>query len=191
MNYKKILLLKEGVKIFSEKGFEDLVIKDIEKKAGIRKGTFFEFFDTKEKFAKDCYIFVVSKLLKSNTAYISKLEKELTFEEISREVWFNTIAWWLNEKESFYFFEKFKCCKYYLENSEFIMEASQPYIEFAEIGQKKEHIKDMPTDFLYELVLIQILNTVRYIEKRPKLISDKEFLALSFDALWDSIKKRD
>jgi AcrR family transcriptional regulator len=191
MNYKKILLLKEGVEIFSKYGFDNLVIKDLEKQAGIRKGTFFEYFDTTEKFAKDCYIFVVAKLLKSNTEYISKLDKELPFEEISRKVWFNTIGWWLNEKESFHFFEKFKCCKYYLENSEFIIEASNPYIEFAEYGQKKGHLKDMPTDFLYELVLIQILNTVRYIEKCPKLISDKAFLALSFDALWDSIKKKD
>lgn len=191
MNYKKILLLKEGVKIFAENGFENLIIKDLEKQSGVRKGSFFEFFDTTEKFAKECYIFVVDKLLTSNTEYISKLEKELSFEEISKKVWFNTIAWWLNENESFIFFQKFKCSKYYLENPEFVLEVSKPYIEFGTIGQKKGFLKDMPSDFLYELVLIQILNTVRYIQRFPKLISDKEFLALSFDALWDSIKVKD
>lgn len=191
MNYKKILLLKEGIKIFGNKGFEDLRVRDLERGAEIRKGTFFEFFDTTEKFAKECYLYVVDRLLKSNIEYISKLDKELSFEEISKKVWFNTIAWWLNEKEAFLFFQKFKCSKYYMEDPEFVLEASKTYIEFSEIGQKNGLIKVMPSDFLYELVLNQIMNTVLYIIRFPKLISDKEFLALSFDALWDSIKHKE
>lgn len=191
MNYKKILLLKEGIKTFGEKGFEDLRVPELEKRAGIRKGSFFEFFDTTEKFAKECYLYVVEKLLNSNTQYISKLEKGLTFEEISRKVWFNTIAWWLNELESFHFFQKFKCSKYYLEDPEFILEASRPYIDFSDIGRKNGLIKNMPPDFMYELVLMQIMNTVQYIKRFPKLISDKDFLAISFNALWDSIKLKE
>jgi len=165
MNCRKVLLLKQGVKIFAEQGFEGLIITNLEKQSGVRKGSFFEFFDTKEKFAKDCYLFVVEELLTSNTEYISKLEEELSFEEICRKVWFNTIAWWLNEIEAFNFFQKFKCSKYYLDNAEFVLEIAQPYVEFGSIGQKKGLLKDMPSDFLYELVLIQILNTVRYIQR--------------------------
>ena len=191
MNYKKILLIKEGLKIFGRQGFENLRIADLEKQAGIRKGSFFEFFDTTEKFARECYLYIVNKLLKSNKEFITKLEKGLSFDEISKNVWFNTIAWLLNEKESFQFIQKFKCSKYYLENPEFILKASQPYIEFSEVGQSKGIIKSMPTDFLYELALNQILTTVEYIKRNPKLISDKDFLAISFDALWESIRIKD
>jgi AcrR family transcriptional regulator len=188
MNYKEILLIKEGIKIFGEKGFEDFRITNLEKRAGTRKGTFFEFFDTTEKFAKGCYLYVADKMLISNIEYISKLENELSFDEISKKVWFNTIAWWLHEIESFHFIQKFKSSKYYLDDPDFILEASKPYLDFTEIGQNKGFLKDMPLDFLYELALNQILNTVQYIEKHPKLISDKEFLAISFGALWDSIR---
>ncbi|PHR46726.1 MAG: hypothetical protein COA32_09600 [Fluviicola sp.] len=191
MNYKKILLIKEGVKIFGKKGFEDFRPARLEKQAGIRKGTFFEFFDTTEKFAKECCLFTVDKLLKSNTEYISKLEKELSFDEISKEVWFNTIAWWLNENEAFHFFQKFKNTKYYLEDPEFVLEVSQPYLDFIKIGQNNGFIKSMPPDFLYEIASNQILTTVQYIQDHPKLISDKEFLAISFETLWDSIKVRE
>ena len=190
MNYKKILLIKEGIKIFGKKGFEDFRPAELEKQAGIRKGTFFEFFDTTEKFAKECCLYIVDKLLKSNTEYISKLEKELSFDEISKEVWFNTIAWWLNEIEAFHFFQKFKNTKYYLEDPEFVLEVSQPYLDFTEIGQNNGFIKSMPSDFLYEIASNQILTTVQYIQDHPKLISDKEFLAISFETLWDSIKVR-
>jgi len=190
MNYKEILLIKEGINIFGENGFEHLRIPDLEKQAGIRKGTFFEFFDTTEKFARECYVYVVEKLLKSNTEYISKLDSQLPFSSISREVWFNTIAWLLNEKESFRFFQHFKCSKYYIENPEFVLNVCKPYLEFAEAGQKNGVLKSMPLDFLYELAQNQILTTVEYILKYPKLISDKEFLAISFDALWESIRVR-
>lgn len=191
MNYKEILLIKEGIKVFGEKGFENLRITDLEKEAGIRKGTFFEFFDTTEKFAKECYLYVVNSLLKSNTEYISKLDENLPFTELSKKVWFNTIAWLLSEKECFRFFQTFKSSKYYLENPEFILKASQPYLEFAEAGQSKKFLKSMPIDFLFELTQNQIITTVEYIGKHPKLISDKEFLAISFDSLWDSIRNKD
>lgn len=191
MNYKEILLIKEGINIFGEKGFDNLRITDLEKQAEVRKGSFFEFFDTTEKFAKECYLYVVEGLLKSNTEYISKLEKELSFTEISKKVWFNTIAWLLNEKESFRFIQQFKCSKYYLENPEFVLKASKPYLDFAEAGQNQKVLKSMPSDFLFELVQNQILTTVEYIKKHPTLISDKDFLAISFDALWESIRNRD
>lgn len=191
MNYKKILLIKEGIKIFGEKGFDNFRIRELEKRAGIRKGSFFEFFDTTEKFAKDCFLYIGDRISKSNTEYISKLDKGLSFEEISKKVWFNTIAWWLNEEEAFDFFLKFKCSKYYLEDTEFVMEVSEAYIELGRVGQNTSLIKMMPLDFLYELVLIQVVNTVIYIRRLPKLISDKEFLAITFDALWDSIKYKE
>lgn len=188
MNYKKILLIKEGIKTFGEKGFENLRIADLEKRAGIRKGSFFEFFDTTEKFAKECYLYIVDKLLKSNTEYISKLEKDLSFHKIGKEVWFNTIAWLLNESESFQFIQKFNSSKYYLENPEFVRKISQPYLDFSEVGQNNGFLESMPLDFLYELSQNQVLTTVEYIRKHPKLISDRDFLATSYNALWESIR---
>lgn len=190
MHCKKVRLIIEGIKIFADSGFEDFKIKDVEKNARIRKGSFFEVFDTTEQFAKECYLYTVNSLLESNTQYIAKLEKGLTYDEISREVWFNTIAWWLNDIDNYYFFCKFRNSKYYQENLEFIEEAAKPYLDFSTVGLSKGYLKPIPVDFLYELVVVQIMNTVAYIQRYPTLISDSDFLALSFDSLWDSIKKR-
>ena len=45
---KKERLLKESLDLFIEKGFENTSIEDITRKAGVAKGTFYNFFEKKE-----------------------------------------------------------------------------------------------------------------------------------------------
>ncbi|MEX2485860.1 MAG: hypothetical protein WED10_14915 [Brumimicrobium sp.] len=188
MNYKEVELIKGGIKLFGDKGFDDFNAKELEQLSDVRKGSFFEFFETPEKFAKDCYIVIVKELLESNREFISNLEDGLSYRELSRKVWFNTIAWWLNNSYSLKFYQQFRCSKYYFEDRSFIVEQSKEYYDFIDYGMKGNELKAMPYDFLYELVVVQILNTVCFIKENDRYMGDKEFLKVSFDALWDSIR---
>ncbi|MEX1191635.1 MAG: hypothetical protein WEA99_06640 [Brumimicrobium sp.] len=188
MNYKETELIKGGIKLFGDKGFDDFNVKELEQLSDVRKGSFFEFFDTPEKFAKDCYKVIVKELLESNREFISSLEDGLSYRELSRKVWFNTIAWWLNNSCGFKFYQQFRSSKYYFEDRNFIIEQSKEYHDFIDYGMKKNELKNMPYDFLYELVVVQILNTVCFMIHNPTFMGDRNFLKISFDALWDSIR---
>lgn len=47
--YKRQRLLEESLRLFREKGFEQTKVSDITRAAGVAKGTFFNYFPTKER----------------------------------------------------------------------------------------------------------------------------------------------
>jgi len=54
---KEILIFQAAWKLFSEKGFHDTKISEIAKKAGIGKGTVYEYFKSKEELVQKMVIF--------------------------------------------------------------------------------------------------------------------------------------
>ncbi|MCD6436037.1 MAG: helix-turn-helix transcriptional regulator [Clostridiales bacterium] len=54
---KEILIFKSAWELFSEKGFHDTKISEIAKKAGIGKGTVYEYFKSKEELVQKMIIF--------------------------------------------------------------------------------------------------------------------------------------
>lgn len=50
MNERQVKLIKSGVKLFAEKGYHNTSIEEIATKAGISKGAFYLYFESKEAF---------------------------------------------------------------------------------------------------------------------------------------------
>ena len=59
---KKERLLKESLELFIEKGFDQTSIEDITGKAGVAKGTFYNFFEKRKMF---CFIILTERWLRA------------------------------------------------------------------------------------------------------------------------------
>lgn len=91
-NLKKEEILLAGIKTFSEKGFHSSTVEDIANKAGIGKGTIYEYFKSKEElilFSLDLYSEnTISKLIvtkNSNLTYSKKIHEIIKIHQIDME----------------------------------------------------------------------------------------------------------
>jgi hypothetical protein len=85
------------------------------------------------------------------------------------------------------FYLQYITSKYYFENKTLNGENRLPYFLLGEEAVEAGFIKPLPIEFLHELIVAQMLNTLNYIKKYPKLSAETQFLDLSFGALWDSL----
>lgn len=89
MNDKKEVIFNYGRELFSSKGFKDINVSDITKKAGIGVGTFYNYYSSKEKLFMEIFLEENVKLKKSILESIDlngeplKVIKELMFMNIS------------------------------------------------------------------------------------------------------------
>ncbi|MBN2260153.1 MAG: TetR/AcrR family transcriptional regulator [Clostridiales bacterium] len=75
-NYKEkeILVFQAAWELFSEKGFHETKISEIAKKAGIGKGTIYEYFSSKEELAAGMIIFNLENAHQELMISISEVE---------------------------------------------------------------------------------------------------------------------
>ncbi len=71
---KEILILNVAWDLFTEKGFHDTKISEIAKKAGIGKGTVYEYFISKEELVQEMIVYYVSESHRKLSAELEKIE---------------------------------------------------------------------------------------------------------------------
>lgn len=67
MNEKKLKLMDKGLSLFAEKGYHSTSIQEIATKAGISKGAFYLYFQSKEDFIATSIDYIYSKITDSLT----------------------------------------------------------------------------------------------------------------------------
>jgi AcrR family transcriptional regulator len=187
MNIHKKELILGGICILANHTTFELSEREIEKKASLKRGALYELFSSKKEFVDHCFFYILDEVLKSNAKHLKLKTKEVPIKERSRSIWFNTIAWWLGHPEMYSFYIKYITSKYYYENEILKGENRKPYFSLGQEALDAGVVKPLPLEFLHELIVAQMLNTLNYINKNPKLSADSEFLSLSFEALWDSL----
>jgi AcrR family transcriptional regulator len=68
----KTNLLQIGIELIREIGIKKMSIDKVTERAGIGKGTFYHFFDTKERYVFDVIQFSKERILKSINAIVEK-----------------------------------------------------------------------------------------------------------------------
>ncbi len=83
---KKEQIMQSAIQIFSQKGFAASKIKDIADRAGIGKGTVYEYFDSKEElfyetisYITDCFAKSFNDLALADSLSIREKVKEMTY----------------------------------------------------------------------------------------------------------------
>lgn len=71
---KEILILTVAWDLFTEKGFHDTKISEIAKKAGIGKGTVYEYFKSKEDLIQEMIVYYVSESHWKLSAALEEIE---------------------------------------------------------------------------------------------------------------------
>ncbi|XLS27667.1 TetR/AcrR family transcriptional regulator [Flavobacteriaceae bacterium M23B6Z8] len=95
--YKKEDILNVGYEIFRKSGYHNVGINEILKESGIPKGSFYNFFNSKEDFAQQ----VISKYGISNQNWIESFFKESTLSPINSLKAFYTIVMDMNEQDDY------------------------------------------------------------------------------------------
>lgn len=190
MNIRKKELIIGGIYIVANQSVFDLNERDIELKANVKRGGLYEMFSSRKEFINHCFFYILDEVFLSNSKYFKMTSKDISIKEKSRGIWFNTIAWWLGHPEMFFFYVKYRSSKYYFENHLLNERNRKPYFLLGQQAVDTGVVKPLPLEFIHELIIAQMLNTVNYIQKNPKLSADVKFLDLSFEALWDSLSSK-
>src|SRR5690554_1437401 len=187
MKLRKRELIKGGIYTVANQIAFELNERDVEERAGVKRGGLYELFSSKNEFMNDCFFYVLDELYKSNRKILKFDSEEYSIKEKCRCIWFNTLAWWLGNPDMFAFYVRYLTSSYYYDNEVMNAQNRNPYFLLGKEAVESGAVKPMPLEFIHELIVAQKINTLNFIKKNPKLSADCEFLELSFEAVWDSI----
>jgi len=184
---KREQILKAALTLFNRYGFDNTPTARISKEAGVATGTLFNYFNSKEELINVLYLNCKDSLTRRLS---DGLDQEKTYRSKLKRIYINYLRWSLEYTDEFLFFQQF--C-----NASCIGETTRKeglskfnsILELITEGIEKEIIKNVNLDYI-STVLVGILNSSTYYYiANPNLAGDEEFLEMSFDFLWDSIKK--
>lgn len=184
---RKQELIFSGINTLANQSIFELNEREIEQMAYAKRGALYEDFSSKKDFMNQCFFYILGEIYESNKSFLKLNSEDISIKEKSRNIWFNTIAWWLGNPAMLRFYAKYITTNYYIENQILNSESRKPYFLLGQEAVDAGIAKPMPLEFIHELIIAQKLNTLNYINKNPKLSADSEFLDLSFEALWDSL----
>ncbi|HLW30456.1 MAG TPA: TetR/AcrR family transcriptional regulator [Brumimicrobium sp.] len=187
MNIRQKELIIGGIHVVANQYFFELNERDVEQKSNTKRGALYESFSSKKDFIDACLNFILNELLQSNNQYLAINSDGKEVKETSRGLWFNSIAWWLGNPDKLVFYKKYLNSKYYIDNKALNTECRMSYFLVGQKAIDSGIFKPLPIEFLHELMIAQMLNTLNYLKKHPKLSADTNFLDLSFETLWDSL----
>ena len=190
MEMRKRELIIGGIHTIANQSVFELNEREVEQKANTKRGALYEEFSSKKEFVDQCFFYVINEIFKSNEKLLKIGSDDISIKEKGRNIWFNTIAWWLGHPDMFYFYLKYINSNYYYDNHALNSENRKPYFMLVQKAIDAGIIKPLPVEFSHELIVSQMLNTLNYIKKNPKLSADSEFLDLSFEAIWDSLSAK-
>ena len=178
---KEKRIFEVALKLFVEKGIDNTSTSLISKEAGIAAGTLYIYFENKEDLINKLYI----SLKKESMALVcpDPSETSLSFEYLEK-LWMNGVEWGVNNLDKYKFIMQFQSSPY---NTEDIEALFTPYkknlVRLIKGGIKNKKLKDLPPDYIFELILTHFVYTVGYIVQTKT----KE-RRIFFETLLDAIK---
>lgn len=184
---KKDKILQAALKLFNIYGFDNTPTSKISKEAGVATGTLFNYFESKQELINVLYLNCKDSL---KVQLASGVQEESTFRGKLKRIYFNFMGWSLNHSQEFLFFQQFSNSTHIVAKTR--EEGFSKLHEFMELiseGVKKEIIKDVQVEYMSVLLAGLLFSNAQYYIANPHLGEDEAFLELSFNFIWDSIRR--
>lgn len=183
---KRELILRAALELFAEQGFRGTSTAQIAKQAGVATGTLFHHFASKEELINTLYRDIKTDMAER---LLHSIEGDDPPREKMRLVWFEVIAWALENRAEYQF-------KKHCEASPDISEQLRQECEakfvaiFTLFTQAAENglLKDLPIDLLMNLMAGTMDGFINYLEKHPEDIANKQLWEQAYSATWDAIR---
>lgn len=184
---KKEKLLKAALKLFNIYGFDNTPTSRITKEAGVATGTLFNYFENKEELINVLYLSCKDSLKARLSA---GLESEQTFRSKLKRIYANFMGWSLKCSEEFLFFQQFSNSPHIVSKTrEEGLSKMQSFLELIYEGVEKEVIKDVQVEYMGVVLTGLLFSNAHYYIHHPDLAENEHFLEVSFDFIWDSIRR--
>jgi len=184
---KRTALLQAALTLFTRHGFHGTPTSKIAKEAGVATGTLFHYFGTKEELINQLYLAIKQDLGQGLAAGVTE---ELTLRGKIRRIWFNFIAWSLDEPKKLFFFNQFSSSP---SISNLTKEEALLQLRFLsnifEEGQRQEILKPMPAELLADICTGMAQVTSMHFIKHPERFHDTDYREMAFAAYWDCIRR--
>lgn len=87
---KKRQIAEAAIQVYAEKGAKNTRIIDIARKAGIGKGTVYEYFRSQDEILLECFSLMMNQMDEAAQAILrEKADPEIKLKEIFRSTWFS------------------------------------------------------------------------------------------------------
>jgi len=178
---KEKKILQGALKLFVEKGIDNTSTSLISKEAGVAAGTLYLYFENKEDLINKLYISVFKEIMDLIDSDSSK--PYLSFDYLEK-LWMDGVEWEVNNLNKYNFILQFRSSPYFTGNIKAIFtEQEKKFIKLIKGSIKNKKFKDLPPDYIFELIFTHFSYTVCYIV-RTKSKERKKF----FKTLVDGIK---
>lgn len=182
---KREQILTTTLDLVSELGFHETSISLLIKKSGVAAGTIYHHFKNKEDLIDTLY----SELKKEmGNAIIQEIDKELNYKEKFFLIWKNLFTFYLDNPKKFEFLENYANSPFVRkEIKEINQRHYQAAIDFIISGVEMGILRNLPTDFLINLIFGNVSTLVRMIIIEEIQLSE-ELLENAIQSSWDSVK---
>ncbi|MCE5214883.1 MAG: TetR/AcrR family transcriptional regulator [Methanobacterium sp.] len=177
---KEKRIFDAALKLFTENGIDNTSTASISKEAGIAAGTLYVYFENKEDLINKLYISLKEEsigLICPDTS-----ETVLNYEYLEK-LWMNTVEWGINNQDKFRFITQFQSSPYYTEDVKAIVDSyKKNLIGLIKGSIKNKKLKNLPPEYIFELILTHLVYTVGYIVQ-TKTKERRRFFETLFDAI--------
>jgi AcrR family transcriptional regulator len=184
---KKERLLEAALKLFNIYGFDNTPTSQISKEAGVATGTLFNYFESKEELINVLYLTCKDSLIQM---LLIGVNSESSLRSKFRCVYLNYIHWSLNNKGAFLFFQQFYNSPYIVAKTrEEGLVKLNALVDLIHEGVEQDIIKDVDLDYLSVIISGLFNSNAQYYLDNNNLSQNEEFLEVSFNFIWDSIRR--
>jgi AcrR family transcriptional regulator len=182
---KRDQILAATLELVSEVGFHATSVSLIIKKSGVAAGTIYHHFKNKEDLIDTLY----SELKKEmGKAIVQNINEQLNYKEKFFLIWTNLFTFYLDNPKKFDFLEDYANSPFVKkEIKEINQRHYQSAVDFIISGLEMGILRNLPTDFLINLIFGNVSTLVRMIIMEEIQLSEK-LLENAIQSSWDSVK---
>jgi AcrR family transcriptional regulator len=182
---KRTDILTATLQLISELGFHGTPMSKIATAAGVGAGTIYRYFENKEALINELFLEVKREI---SQAMLVGFSKEVTTEELFRQVWRNTFQYCISHPNEMLFLEQYHNSPFLTPKTEAAtLEYLAPLYTAFQTAIERGEIKTIPFEmvgiFAYD---ITVAHAKRHIT--GALVMDDVNLELAIQACWDAIK---
>lgn len=183
---KQEQILKAALKLFVEFGFHGTPTSRIAREAGVSNGTLFHYFKTKDDLVIALYVHIKTNL--AECFHVDMMDGE-TVKNTFRRMYLGWMYWGLENPLEFKYTRQFLSSPYVsLVMDENIKEHNNRLMKMMQDAIDARILKPLPASLIMNLIQNQVFGFNEYLVSSDlKDETQKEFIALSFDLIWDMI----
>jgi AcrR family transcriptional regulator len=183
---KREQYLNSALNLFVANGVKNTSTAAIAKDAGTATGTFFLYFPTKQDLINE----LVLQIGGQQSKYIeSLLTSSLSVWETFLTIWYGSIRWFLENRDSYQYFRQVRDSGLITEE---IIHESERFFEYyydaIQRGQSEETIKPYPVELIGGMLYQNIVAVMNLITAVQDPQQQEDYIQLGFGIFWDGIK---